>query len=48
MQDNEFFTREDVKEHLSNILYLWARDNNEMGYRQGMNEVLAITVVAIF
>jgi hypothetical protein len=31
-----------------NILYLWAKDNNEFGYRQGMNEVLAIIVFAFF
>ena len=48
VQDNEFFTREGVKTQLMNILYLWAKDNNEFGYRQGMNEVLAIIVFAFF
>ena len=33
---------------LMNILYLWAKDNNEFGYRQGMNEVLAIIVFTFF
>ena len=48
MQDIEFFTREDVKENLSNILYLWAKDNNEFSYRQGMNEILALIVQVCF
>ena len=48
LQEIEFFTRPDVKEKLSDILYLWARDNLEYGYRQGMNEVLAMIVLAIF
>ena len=48
VQEIDFFVRPDVKEKLSNILYLWARDNNEYGYRHGMNEVLAIIVQAIF
>ena len=28
--------------------YLWAKDNIDYGYRQGMNEVLAIVVYAFF
>ena len=48
VQEIDFFTREDVKEALSNILYLWAQENNEYGYRQGMNEVLAVITQAIF
>ena len=48
MQDCEFFTSEDVKDELSNVLYLWGKDNVEFGYRQGMNEVLAILVIAFF
>lgn len=48
MQDLEFFTSDDAKAGLSNVLYLWAKDNVEFGYRQGMNEVLAILVCAFF
>ena len=48
MQDNDFFTKDEVKDELSNILYLWSKDNVEFGYRQGMNEVLAILVMAFF
>lgn len=48
MQDCEFFTFDEVKDGLFNILYLWGKDNVEFGYRQGMNEVLAILVSAFF
>ena len=47
MQEQEFFTEDQTKEQLSNILYLWAKDNVDFGYRQGMNEVLAILVIAL-
>lgn len=47
MQEQEFFTDEQMKEQLSNLLYLWGKDNVEFGYRQGMNEVLAILVIAL-
>jgi TBC1 domain family protein 5 len=46
LQDLEIFTDYEVKENLKNILYLWAKDNNEFSYRQGMNEILAIIVIA--
>ena len=48
MQDVDFFTSEHVKGQMFDILYLWAKDNNEFGYRQGMNEILAMVVHAIF
>ena len=47
MQEIDYFTRPDVKDHLFNILYLWAKDNTEFGYRQGMNEILGIIVYAV-
>ena len=28
------------------MLYLWAKDNHDFGYRQGMNEILAVLVYA--
>jgi len=33
MQDCEFFTSDEAKAGLSNVLYLWAKDNVEFGYR---------------
>ena len=48
MQEVALFTKPEVKGCLENLLYLWAKDNAEFGYRQGMNEVLALLVVAFF
>lgn len=48
LQEVPLFTNSVVKGQLEDLLYLWARDNGEFGYRQGMNEVLAILVVAFF
>lgn len=30
------------------MLYLWAKDNKEYGYRQGMNEILGMVAYAFF
>jgi len=33
MQEKEFFTLLPVKDALQNLLYLWAKDNVDFGYR---------------
>ena len=48
LQEYELFTKPEIKKNLSNILYLWAKDNNEFSYRQGMNEILAVLVLVFF
>lgn len=30
------------------ILFLWAKENTDTHYRQGMNEILALVIVAFF
>lgn len=37
-----------MKDILIGILFLWAKENPETSYKQGMNEILAIVVVAFF
>jgi hypothetical protein len=32
-QDIDFFTKQEIKENLSNILYLWSKDNSDFSYR---------------
>ena len=44
LQDIDFFTKQEIKDNLSNILYLWSKDNSDFSYRQGMNEILAVLV----
>jgi hypothetical protein len=38
------FCRTTVKEILTNVLFAWAKLNPGLGYRQGMNELLAVIV----
>ena len=33
---------------LINILFIWAKDNKEVSYRQGMNEILAVLLLGIY
>jgi hypothetical protein len=33
LQDIDFFTKQEIKENLSNILYLWSKDNSDFSYR---------------
>ncbi len=37
-----------MKDILIGILFLWAKDNQDIQYKQGLNEVLAIIVFAFF
>jgi hypothetical protein len=37
-----------VKDVLIGILFLWAKENQDIQYKQGLNEVLAIVVFAFF
>lgn len=46
MQELDFFTTDEIKSKLSIILYIWSKDNSDLSYRQGMNEVLAILIYA--
>lgn len=48
MQEIPFFTDQTLKTTIQNMLYIWSRDNKEFGYRQGMNEILAMVVYAFF
>jgi TBC1 domain family member 5 len=45
--DIAYFRDPDVQAHLTNILYLWSSANFEIGYRQGMHELLAMVYIAV-
>ena len=47
-QENIFFRLQDTKDRLQEILYIWAREHPEYKYQQGMNEILAGLVSAVF
>lgn len=37
-----------IKELMTTILFIWSKENNDVSYRQGMNEILAVILLAIF
>ena len=47
-QDKELFQSTAIKEILKNVLFIWAKENKETAYRQGMNELLAVILFAIY
>ena len=47
-QENPFFQQQSVKDKLQEVLYIWAREHLDFKYQQGMNEILAIVVTAVF
>ena len=46
MQEIELFTDAVFKENFRYMLYLWTTENREIGYGQGMNEILAMFLYA--
>ena len=47
-QDIELFQNNAIKELLTKILFIWAKDHLETSYRQGMNEILAILLLSVY
>ena len=33
---------------MSNILFMWNKENSDVGYKQGMNDLLAIILLALY
>ena len=42
----EYFTKEETKKELTEVLILWAGKNSETQYKQGMNEIAALVLLA--
>ncbi|SOV19946.1 GTPase-activating protein, putative [Plasmodium sp. gorilla clade G2] len=40
--EKKIFQNEEIREILNNILFIWAKKNPDISYKQGMNEILAI------
>ena len=45
LQEFDHFRKVETKDLLTQLLYLWGRENPDYGYKQGMNEILAIVLV---
>ena len=41
-QENEIFKEEENQKMLSNVLFIYAKKNNVLSYKQGMNELVAV------
>jgi TBC1 domain family member 5 len=48
MQEYDFFQNEElVKAPMCDLLYIWARENPDYLYQQGMNDVLAVFMICL-
>ena len=47
-QDKDLFQNTVIKEILVNILFIWSKENRDTSYRQGMNEILAVILFALY
>ena len=47
MQELELFNHEEIKLRMCDLLYIWAKENPEYLYQQGMNDVLAVVMVCL-
>ena len=47
-QEIDLFLQNKVRNILANILYIWAKENPEISYRQGMHELLAIIFIVFY
>ena len=47
-QDIDLFLNVNNKNLLANILFIWAKENSDVSYKQGMNELLAVFYLAFY
>lgn len=47
-QENQFFANKKILSILTNVLFIWSKENSEISYRQGMNEVAASLIYVYF
>ena len=47
-QNINLFSQENIKKILLNILFIWCKENNDVSYRQGMNDLLAILIICLY
>ena len=47
-QELTLFLREDTKKMLGDILFIWYKENQDVSYKQGMNDLLAVIYLAFY
>lgn len=44
MPENQYFRQPDTQNTLVDVLFVWSKMNADIGYRQGMHEILALVL----
>jgi hypothetical protein len=47
-QDKDLFQNTAIKELMVNILFIWSKENEDVSYKQGMNELLAVLLFGLY
>ena len=47
-QNINLFSQDNIKKLLLNVLFIWCKENEDVSYRQGMNELLAILILCFY
>ena len=47
-QNINLFSQEKIKKLLLNILFIWCKENDDVSYRQGMNDLVAILIICFY
>lgn len=47
-QEIELFLKKETKTLLGNVLFIWSKENEDVSYKQGMNELLAVIFLAFY
>ena len=47
-QEHEIFTKEDIKQKLTSVLYTYAKENPQYGYKQGMSDILGVFLYVLY
>lgn len=47
-QDKDLFQNTQIKEIMVNILFIWSKENRDVSYKQGMNEILAVILFGCY
>ena len=47
-QELAIFHQNKVKSNLADILFIWSKENSDVSYQQGMNDILAVTFLALY
>ena len=47
-QEKEIFTKDEIKIKLTSVLFIYAKENPQYGYKQGMNDILGVFLFVLY